>query len=347
MTRNSSSLATSLVLLLLIVVTGFSILRNPLLVHASPVDCTYLSIVPTVYAAHLLGETFETSINVSNVENLSAFEFKLGYNTTLLDAVQVVQGPFFPPPPKASIEKLEIDETAGFVWVSINLSGSELPRSGSGTLVTIIFNVTFTPPSSQKACGKLDLYDTMLYDNAMTSIIHDSIDGLYFWKSIQDDPPVDGLLLDLTTHKGGMGQGISGGCFIPGEMVELNACLTYYEEPVQGKLVGFEVFNPRNETVLIRVAITNNEGIATINFRIPSTSESLGTWTAVAVASVADKVVWDFLNFEVAEICIVVGGDVTAVSARLPTRQMDFPAFILAALVTLGIITYCRSRMDL
>lgn len=293
MIKKSSLVQT---VLLLVVMAGITI---DCMVYASPVEDTYLSVVPPLYVAEGFGEIFTININISNVQNLQVFEFKLGYNTTLLDAVEAVQGPFFPPPPKTATERLEINETMGLVWVRISLLGSEPTVNGSGTLATITFNVTFAPVPPEKACCVLDLHDTLLYDDSMTTIIHDSMDGLYFWKSIQDDPPVDGRLLDLTTQKGGISQGTSGGTFTLGEMVELNANLTYNENPVQDKLVSFAARNPKNELVLVQVAMTDKEGLAATDFRIPSISESLGTWTAVASADVAEKFVWDFLTFEV------------------------------------------------
>jgi PKD repeat protein len=121
----------------------------------------------------------------------------------------------------------------------------------------------------------------------------------YFLKSMQADPPVAGRLLDLTTQKGGTGQGVFGGTFRVGETVELYANLTYDGFPVGAKLVAFDVLNPLNSGVLAQVAITNSDGFATISFGIPLIPESPGTWTAFATAQVADQVVSDFLNFNV------------------------------------------------
>jgi hypothetical protein len=211
--------------------------------------------------------------------------------------VQVAQGPFFPPPPQSSVDKLEINETMGLVWVSVSLSDSESARNGSGTLAVITFNVTYAPQPPEKACCVLDLHDSALYNDAMTPIAHESLDGLYFWKSVTEDPP--GLLLDVWTQKGGVGLGEPGGVFTLGEMVYLLSYLTYNEYPVQDKLVSFGVLNPDNETILARVAITDHDGRANTSFRIPSKPESIGTWTAVAVASVAENVTWDFVTFVV------------------------------------------------
>jgi hypothetical protein len=82
-------------------------------------------------------------------------------------------------------------------------------------------------------------------------------------------------------------------------MVELNANLTYNLGPVEGKLVSIEVLGPKNESVTGRVQKTNSGGFVTVNFTIPSISESAGTWTVIAIVDVAGKSVWDFLTFNV------------------------------------------------
>jgi hypothetical protein len=287
---------------------------------------------PLTYIAEASGETFTLNVSVTDVKNLYAFEFKLSYNTTLLDALQVVQGPFFPPPPEASIEKLEINETEGLIWVSISLSDSEPPKNGSGTLVSITFNVTYAPIPPTKACSVLNLHDTTLYDDTMTPIVHYPIDGLYFWKSISDDPD-GGALLDLTTQKGGTGIGEPSPPFTLEEMVELRANLTYNYVPEVNNLVAFQVFDPNNESVLISVSFTDNNGVATIEFRIPNLIKNTGTWKAIAISDVKGTTVWDFIYFMVKP---PVGGHAVSIEKTyLPTPQVGLYPFVLAAIVML------------
>jgi hypothetical protein len=289
-----SSLAKAFLLSIVIVVATSACIG-----HAAPVGGTYVSVSPLAYVAKTLGETFVLSVQVSNVENLRAFEFKLGYNATLVEATAVVQGSFFPPAPESTTEELQINNTMGFVWVRISLSGSQPAMDGSGTLAQITFDVTSAPRSPQQASCMMSLYDTLLYDDSMRTITHDSVGGIYFYGSMQPDPPVDGLLLDVYTQKGGKGQGTPGGTFQLLEIVQLDSTLTYNGYPVQSKLVGFEALNPENQTIFLLVAVTDSEGTATISFRIPNLSQSLGKWTVISSSEVADRVVWDFLTFNV------------------------------------------------
>jgi hypothetical protein len=320
-----------------------AVIMNGRMVHADGAGCSYLLVTPSVCVANASGEVFAINISVLNVQNLRAFEFKLGYNVTLLDAVKVVQGPFFPSPPNASVERLEINRTAGFVWMRVSLPGSEPTISGSGSLATITFNVIFAPAPSERACCALRLYDTLLYNESMATIAHDSADGLYFFRSIQDDPSTEGGLLDVSTQKGGIGQGVPGGTFTQGEMVELNVNLTYNGAPVAYKLVSFQVFNPENETTLGRVGFTNNEGLATINFTIPSIPGSLGTWTVVATADVSGETVWDFLTFKViARPPIPVGG--YSIPIENPTITRPLMPYLIVIVILAGAFTTARRK---
>ena len=108
-----------------------------------------------------LGETFQIGVIVNNVIDLYSFEFKLGYNTTILDAIEVwVMWPGFH----------IINETAGVVWVNASCP-FPYPFSGNGTLAAITFNAT-----GFGSCV-LDLHGTTLVDFYAVPIAHEAVDG--------------------------------------------------------------------------------------------------------------------------------------------------------------------------
>ena len=111
----------------------------------------------------------------------------------------------------------------------------------------------------------------------------------------------ESLAIDLYNQRGGQGPNEPSESFAPMETVELTAALTYCEEPVEYKLVGFEVKNPVGEIVADRSNMTNEHGLAKINFTITGEClpEIFGTWTALALASVAEQTVNDTLAFKV------------------------------------------------
>jgi hypothetical protein len=101
------------------------------------------------------------------------------------------------------------------------------------------------------------------------------------------------------TPKGGKGEGQPDGNYTPGEDVQLISEVTYNGFPVQGKLVAFQVQNPSEQISILRTAITDQDGFATVSFRIPNVLDSLGTWIAISVVEIAENVAWDIVIFEV------------------------------------------------
>jgi len=111
----------------------------------------------------------------------------------------------------------------------------------------------------------------------------------------------EGRAIDLYNQKGGQGPNEPSEDFAPGEIVELTALVTYNGEPVEYKLVGFEVRNAIGEAVLYRSNMTDANGLATISFTIRGDClpEIFGTWTALATTSVAEQTISDMLTFKV------------------------------------------------
>ena len=111
----------------------------------------------------------------------------------------------------------------------------------------------------------------------------------------------DDVAIDLYNQRGGQGPNQPSENFAPGETVILTSALTYNEEPVEYKLVGFEVRNAIGELVLDRSGMTDANGLATINFTIQGKClpTIFGTWTALAIATVSEQKVNDTLAFNV------------------------------------------------
>ena len=181
---------------------------------------------PPTYIATLLGEVFTININITNIHNLTGFEFKLSYNTTLLDALDAVEGPLPQPP----IDRLvQIDDSEGYIWVFVTCN----PTEGNGTLATITFNVTY----AESASCTLHLYDTKLADTKGDPIAHEVEDGKYEFG-----------ILTLTVK-------MDNSSYVLGENVEIHGNLTLDGSPFQG-LVALEVDNPTNYAIVVRTLQT-------------------------------------------------------------------------------------------
>jgi hypothetical protein len=121
-----------------------------------------------------------------------------------------------------------------------------------------------------------------------------------------------GRNIDLFTQKqpfSGRGPNQPSDSFQPQEEVILYALVTYNEAPIQNKLVAFQIEGPSPPMVgdpirIILSSATNESGIASVSFRIPTPivgEEGLviGEWFAIATVDIAGVVVNDTLTFRV------------------------------------------------
>jgi len=257
------------------------------------------------YTAHYLGEEFLIDVVIVNATHLSSFEFKLGYNTTLLDAINITEGPFLKSFGSTSTT-MEIHDPEGYVLINIALLASTLPAEGNGILATLKFRVTYATVYPETVVCNLDLYDTELNDPLGQLILHTVVDGWYEFVPLPPQPPCIGPAIDVYTQKldpyGGKGPNMPSDAFGPQEEVILYAYVSYDCEPVQNKLVVFEVKNPSDEPVIFRTATSNAEGIATSSFRIPweaKEAESLfGEWTIYGSVEIGETKVNDTCTFK-------------------------------------------------
>jgi len=297
--------------------------------QSSSANCARLFLFPPAYVVQEIGEVVDVAVNTSDVENLHSCGLTITYNTSLLNIIQVVQGDFFPQQAAFEYEK---NESYGFVTVNISLPESVPSLSGNGTLAQLTFEVTQAPTICTAIVLKLD--QIRLYNPSLEPIDCKFVGAVYFWRSMQPDPPVEGRSLDLYTQRGGEGRGESGGEFMSGEMVYLISRVMYTNYPEQQKLVAFQVLNPFNETVLIRVAITDNDGLAMVSFRIPSILGSNGSWRVFSVVEIAEEIVWDTLSFQVYRVIPVGGYTFPIKGYRAEKPLTTYPA--LVAILTAG-----------
>jgi hypothetical protein len=131
---------------------------------------------------------------------------------------------------------------------------------------------------------------------------------------IHQVPRPIGPNIDVYTNRGGTGPGIDpstglpyayhaawSDAFGPQEEVTVYAKVTYNDEPVENKPVGFEIVDPTGVSRDFRVAFTDANGIATTTFRIPwqgsNAEDMFGDWTIVGTVDIAGTIVKDICKF--------------------------------------------------
>jgi len=151
---------------------------------------------PEDYYAQKKGEIFTVNITIDNViadDRLVGVEFRLGYNDTLLEVVEVKEGPFFKefnqtstPPYTLFIYYLETG-----IWGSHILVGAMIyPNStgqwpgpmpeGNGTIAQITFRAIYQPiePLPPANCT-LDLFNSTAVNDSKEKLTVEEIDGYY------------------------------------------------------------------------------------------------------------------------------------------------------------------------
>jgi len=202
-------------------------------------------VYPDSYTASYIGENFKIQVKVYNVANLTAYQFKLSFDTMLLNCVSTSIGNLFPPPPKSNYF-VNIDNVNGVIFANVSLQAGENPASGSGSLLTITFNATSgTPyPQTRKSCT-LDIFDDYLYGTGIppTVILHETCDGTYQSPYI---PPQLNLTLKTSKEK----------VFFD-EKIFINGSLLGNGYPISDALVALEVDTPNASPIAARTLPTS------------------------------------------------------------------------------------------
>ncbi len=125
-------------------------------------------------------ETFTVQVKVTNVKNLYTYEFKLGWDPSLLEVTGIAEGPFlnsegthvtyFQDKIYNTPDSLGV---SGYSYVACSLLGelATAAASGNGTLATVEFR------ANELGNTSLHLYATKLIDSLMVEISHETEDG--------------------------------------------------------------------------------------------------------------------------------------------------------------------------
>ena len=234
---NRSSRYVSFIFILLIISVSFNMVTRS--AGGNPYTTKLYVDPPKIeYWIPACGETFKVNINVADVSNLQGFEFKLYWNTTLLDLIDLEFKSFLNP--LFFVFRNEINEALGRYWLNMTTIDGP-PTSGSGALVTLSFKITYEPVWPENATCALNLADTKLVDSGGTPILHDVYDGEYWCFNT--------AFLSLNTKTDNPFYDVNESIYVYGD-------LTLGSSPVEDGLVALEIDDPNNEVIVIRTLST-------------------------------------------------------------------------------------------
>ena len=281
--------------------------------YALPALKAYLSVDPATYTAYALNEEFDIDIVINNLAQgweLVGLEFRLSFNGTLLEALEIKNGTFFEPfgaSPNGGVYYFQVIEP-DYVNVGILLVPDENGTwhapfpSGSGVVATIHFKAIFQdvfPPTPFLTCA-LDLYAVKGGDTLAEPVPFDpEQDGTYKIISQTLGRSID-VYTQYPSPYGGQGINATSDMFWPQKLIHLFANVTYNEWPEQNKDVTFEVRDPQGGILVVLSATTDEYGVAHVSFRIPWPEGQVWLcqeFTVLASVDIACNVTRDWLWF--------------------------------------------------
>jgi hypothetical protein len=160
---------------------------------ATPVETLlYIDPAKVEYWTPSYDRPFEVDLKIANVINLTCYEFKLYWNTTLLDFNYAFIVEIWP----LQITIENINESMGRYWLAISALGEE-NFTGSATLVELYFNIKHDPIYPNNVYSLLNLNETWLYDTSepfpqpIPHMVHDGEYWLYSTKpKMKVEPPI-------------------------------------------------------------------------------------------------------------------------------------------------------------
>jgi hypothetical protein len=136
-----------------------------------PTSATAILYVDPKAIKGTVGQNFIININILNVTDLYGWQFKLKWDSTVLDVVNATEGNFLKQGGGSTGFWPIINNTAGYISVYCTLTGNIPGVNGSGALATIQFH------AKESGNCDLSLYDTMLINSSVQQIDHTVEDG--------------------------------------------------------------------------------------------------------------------------------------------------------------------------
>lgn len=135
---------------------------------------TTISIAPSKVDDQPTGQTFTVDVVIADVSNLYGWQFNVTFNSNILNASKVSEGPFLKSFNDTAWPKPVIDNTRGYILASALLMPPypAVGATGGGTLA----NITFTVKSGGSSTLHFD--ETKTYLRSVASGVPVPIEGL-------------------------------------------------------------------------------------------------------------------------------------------------------------------------
>jgi hypothetical protein len=290
-------------------------------------EVSSVTLGPDLVIGTQYGKEFNITIDIKGLEAvwlMVGVQFRLAYDPTLMKVVKVTEGPFLQDPrwdwygtyPIVFPAEPPISPPNGVPSTNALLGDILLPNHhgiwdqtqsphGNGTLWIITFKAlkqSWTDTYTADLILYQDHLANWLTNQKLQAIpVNPQVPGKY---TVLPIAPV-GRRIDLwmlNPPLGGEGPGAPADLVLPQTEITLTAKVTYNWQPVSYKKVTFEIRGPRNTLWAVLQNDTQDDGHATVVFRMPWTGQgaeaNLGKWHVNASVTLADVVITDYMDFD-------------------------------------------------
>ena len=287
-----------------------------------------------------VGQLFNVTVTIHDVSeflNLVGVQFRLSYPASLIEPVATYEGPFMPywasqQPGSLGTFYIAYFEPDGIYGPHVLVGNMIFPdgngtwhapmAKGTGVLATITFRVIYQSFGEPDLSGPLNIVqqlsiglDNLQDQNIVEVPMLPPVNGMYtittnlpgraidvYGGAVNSGyGPLTGYYLQFPAPYGGQGPQAPMDLVEDQSYVWLHANVTYNYWPVQHKMVGFQINYPDGSLYANLFAYTDENGVATVGFRMPwpcENPESLfGVWHVIASVQLADVYLQDTMDY--------------------------------------------------
>jgi len=336
------------------------------------VDPTHTVLGPDLVVGDQFGKEFDVKVMMVNLHPnwyAIAVGFRLTYDDTLMQVVDVIEGPFFnvsgnrPAPPYTFFTWADMPNDPSWgdnVVVGVLILPSDTGlwsyfASGTGVIATIRFKA-IKQSFVDTYHAYFNLVDTQLLgvdlpgdpNQQIVDIPYAVINGDYTILPITERGRfIDAWLSEYPAPYGGQGLNMPADIVLPQQQINITVKVTYNWWPVGAKEVAIEIRDPQGRLWDLEKIVTDSHGHAWKKVRMPwpdvRPEDLLGKWTIYATVDLADVVVTDIIVFDYDYLVRIEWIqtnkleykhlDTVSITVRYKTKSMRMRSVILSAMI--------------
>ncbi len=272
-----------------------------------------------------INTTVKIDIRVDNAPGFWGWNLpKINWNASVLQLIKAVKGPFLDDntgsdPTAFACPSAAWDNGNGTIngGMSEAISGADTSTDAFGVLATLTFNVTNYGVSPITIAGaytvptSADVYINNNHVNATcnsATVIVSSTSSFPTPSPTPSPSPSPSSnsssqngTIQVFTDKGGIGFS-NGGTYGPQDLLRIYGLVTIQNITISNQSVSFSLQNPNGTLISVGNALTNQSGIAHVEYRLPapnpnSTIIAFGTWIITASTNVSQNILTNATRF--------------------------------------------------